>query len=122
MLALSKWSREQFGDIFKHLLIREEIVGLKEELFEHSPTTDNKVVLNQAHAEYKHYLHYKEEFWRQKASIQWYSEGDKNTKFFHGLVRGRRRRLNLQKIMKVARELAKGEAAVVAEATRIFQN
>ncbi|KAH0758309.1 hypothetical protein KY290_021802 [Solanum tuberosum] len=63
-LALSKWSREQFGDIFKQLLIREEIVKLKEELFEQDPSIANRVVLQQAHAEYKFYLHYEEEFWR----------------------------------------------------------
>ncbi|KAH0754304.1 hypothetical protein KY290_024574 [Solanum tuberosum] len=68
-LALSKWSREQFGDIFKQLLIREEIVKVKGKLFEQDPTIANRVVLQQAHVEYKLYLHYNEEFWRQKASI-----------------------------------------------------
>ncbi|XP_049364733.1 uncharacterized protein LOC125829561 [Solanum verrucosum] len=121
-LALSKWSREQFGDIFKQLLIREEIVKLKEELFEQDPSITNRVVLQQAYAKYKFYLHYEEEFWRQKASIHWFSEGDKNTKFFHGLVRGRRRRLNVQRIMKADGQWVERDNEVAAEALSFFQN
>ncbi|KAG5611763.1 hypothetical protein H5410_023044 [Solanum commersonii] len=93
-LALSKWSRE------------EEIVKLKEELFEQDPSIANRV----------------EEFWKQKASIHWFSEGDKSTKFFHGLVRGRRRRLNVQRIMKADGQWVEGDDEVEAKALSFFQN
>ncbi|XP_060170476.1 uncharacterized protein LOC132601407 [Lycium barbarum] len=55
--VLSKWSREVFGDIFKQLIIREEIVRLKEQLFEQNPSQVNRVVLQKAQAETKRYLH-----------------------------------------------------------------
>jgi len=42
-IALSKWSRVAFGDVFKQLSIREEIVRVKEELFEAAPNTDNRI-------------------------------------------------------------------------------
>ncbi|KAG5590657.1 hypothetical protein H5410_041171 [Solanum commersonii] len=71
-VALSKWSREKFGDIFNHLKIREDIVR----------------------------LHYEEKYWKQKAGIPWFSEGDRNTKFFHNLVNGRRKRLLINRIGK----------------------
>lgn len=57
---------------------------------------------------------YEEEFWRQKASIKWF-EGDKNTKFFHSLVRGRRRRLALRKILKVDGLWADSECEIIKE-------
>ncbi|XP_060211801.1 uncharacterized protein LOC132639366 [Lycium barbarum] len=63
--VLSKWSREVFGDIFKQLIIREEIVRLKEQLFEENPSQVNRMVLQKAQAETKRYLHYEEEYWRQ---------------------------------------------------------
>lgn len=34
MTALTKWSKESYGDIFKQLIIREDTVRIKEKLFE----------------------------------------------------------------------------------------
>ncbi|XP_059291461.1 uncharacterized protein LOC132044942 [Lycium ferocissimum] len=65
---LSAWSKEVYGEIFKQLIIREEIVRIKEELFEEDPSPLNIMVLQQALAELKKYLHFEEEFWRQKAN------------------------------------------------------
>ncbi|KAG5594870.1 hypothetical protein H5410_036102 [Solanum commersonii] len=106
--ALSKWSRVAFGDIFKQLSIREEIVRVKEELFEAAPTADNRRVLHQAHAELKKYVHFEEEYWRQKAGIQWFTEGEKNTRFFHSIVRGRRKRLNIKRNSNMEGEWVEG--------------
>lgn len=51
-----------------------------------------------AQAELKIYLHYEEEFYRQKSSVQWCEEGDRNTKFFHSMVKGRIKKLYLSRI------------------------
>lgn len=121
-LALIKWSKDKFGEIFKQLLIREDIARVKEKLFEEHLTTLNRMVLQQAQAEYKLYLHYEKEFWKQKASIQWYNEGDKNTNFFHSLVKGRRKRLHLKRVIRSYGTWVEGEEAIVAEAVNYFQN
>lgn len=55
-------------------------------------------MLHRAQAEYKKYLHFEEIFWQQKARYDWFDSGDKNTKFFHSIVKGRRRKLQLQRI------------------------
>lgn len=49
--ALSKWSRDIYSDIFQQLAIRKYIMSIKENIFEEQPTEQNKVVLQQAHAE-----------------------------------------------------------------------
>ncbi|KAG5628114.1 hypothetical protein H5410_013332 [Solanum commersonii] len=98
-LDLNKWSKNKFGHIFKHLLISEEVVKLKEKLFEEDPSASNRKSLQHTQAEYKLYLHSVEEFWRQNASIQWNIEEDKNTKFIHYLVKERRKRLSLKRII-----------------------
>ncbi|XP_059281373.1 uncharacterized protein LOC132035072 [Lycium ferocissimum] len=77
------------------LITRENIVKIKEQHFEEDPFEVNRMVLQQAQAEFKRYLHFEEEFWRQKSGIQWHTEGDRNTRFFHSLVNGRRKSLQL---------------------------
>ncbi|XP_070046535.1 uncharacterized protein [Nicotiana tomentosiformis] len=54
--ALSKWNKLIFGDIFKQLAIREDVVRIKEMLFEEELTVENKIVLQQAQAELKKIL------------------------------------------------------------------
>ncbi|XP_060202843.1 uncharacterized protein LOC132631262 [Lycium barbarum] len=65
--ALSKWSIETYGDIFKQLSIREEVAKVKEQLFEEDPSIINRIVLQKAQAELTKYLNIEEQYWKQKA-------------------------------------------------------
>ncbi|XP_075103465.1 uncharacterized protein LOC142178046 [Nicotiana tabacum] len=67
--ALSKWSREIFGDIFKQLAILEDISRVKEMLFEEKPTIENRIVLQKAQSKLKKYLSIEEQYWKQKAGM-----------------------------------------------------
>ncbi|XP_075085049.1 uncharacterized protein LOC142168286 [Nicotiana tabacum] len=96
--ALSKWNRETFGDIFKQLAILEDIVRVKEMLFEEEPTTENRIVLQKAQSELKKYLNIEEQYWKQKTGMNWFAEGDRNTSFFHNHVNGKRKKLQLKRI------------------------
>ncbi|XP_059313895.1 uncharacterized protein LOC132064801 [Lycium ferocissimum] len=60
--SLSKWSKDTFGDIFKQLIIREDIVKIKVQPFEKDPSEENRMVMQRAQAELKLYLYYEEEF------------------------------------------------------------
>nr|XP_016508278.1 PREDICTED: uncharacterized protein LOC107825871 [Nicotiana tabacum] len=88
--ALSKWSRETFGDIFKHLAILGDIVRVKEMLLEEEPTIDNRIVLQKAQSKLKKYLSIEEQYWKQKVGKTWFAKGDKNTSFFHNHANGKR--------------------------------
>ncbi|XP_019254965.1 PREDICTED: uncharacterized protein LOC109233530 [Nicotiana attenuata] len=96
--ALSKWSKDTFVDIFKQLAILEDIVKVKEMLFEEEPTIENRIVFQKAHAELKKYLSIEEQHWKQKVGMKWFAEGDRNTSFFHNHVDGRRKKLQLKRI------------------------
>ncbi|XP_070005550.1 uncharacterized protein LOC142163101 [Nicotiana tabacum] len=100
-IALSKWSRLTYGDIFKQLAIREDVVRIKEMLFEEDSSIANRIVLQQIQAELKKYLNIEEQYWKQKAGMRWFEEGDRNTRFFHNHVNGKRQKLQLKR-MKVA--------------------
>lgn len=62
------------------------------------PTPENREELNRTNAELKKYYLIEKEFWRQKARLRCFEKGDRNTKFFHSYVKGRRRKLNISEI------------------------
>lgn len=53
--------RERYGDIFQQLTIREDIMVMKEQLFEEDPSFSNRMSMQQGQAEVKRYLHCEEE-------------------------------------------------------------
>ncbi|XP_060190580.1 uncharacterized protein LOC132619813 [Lycium barbarum] len=120
--VLSRWSREVYGDdIFKQLVIGEEIVRMKEELFEEVPSPSNRCVLQCAHTEYKRYLNFEEEYWKQKVGVDWFDEGDRNTRFFHNLVKGRRKKLMINRIQESDGAWLEDETQMAAEAIKFYQ-
>ncbi|XP_060202206.1 uncharacterized protein LOC132630668 [Lycium barbarum] len=118
--VLTQWSRTTYGDIFKKLIIREEIVRIKEDLFEEFPSCGNRSVLQQSQAELKKYSHYEEEYWRQKSGIDWFVKGDRNTRFFHNLVKGRRKRLQIQRIRDLDGNWLDNEEEMEDEAVKFY--
>nr|XP_009624556.1 uncharacterized protein LOC104115591 [Nicotiana tomentosiformis] len=61
-IALSRWSKLTDGDIFKQLAIREDIVKIKEMLFEEEPI-NNRIIFQKAPTELKRYLTIEEQYW-----------------------------------------------------------
>jgi exonuclease III len=95
--ALSVWGKETFGHV------RSEIKKLKRELdrMRTEPTRvgpsyeETKVVCRLAE------LHHREEtMWKQRSRVQWLSEGDKNTHFFHQRANRRRKKNKIEKLKK----------------------
>lgn len=115
--ALSEWSRKEFGNIFIQHTTLEDIIKVKEQQLELDPSSENRADLKRTEADLKRALKLEEEYWKQKLGILWFAQGDKNTKFFHSFVQGRRRRLQLLEIEFNHGEIlttneAIGEAAV----------
>lgn len=80
--ALSKWSRDTYGDIFKQIATLEEIVHVHEQEFELNPTNTNRERLQKVQAELIKVYAVEEKFWKQKAGMQRFADGDRNTKKF----------------------------------------
>ncbi|XP_060183464.1 uncharacterized protein LOC132613460 [Lycium barbarum] len=96
--ALVIWSKNTFGNIFQQIESLEDIIKAQEVQFELHPSPQNRENLHKVHAELNRYLHLEEAFWKQKAGMQWFDDGDRNTKFFHTYVQGRRKRLQIRRI------------------------
>ncbi|KAG5630025.1 hypothetical protein H5410_001742 [Solanum commersonii] len=58
---------------------------------------------------------------KQKTQLHWFQEGDANTKYFHALVRGRRRRLFIHQIHNENEECIQGEDNIAHAARAHFQ-
>ncbi|XP_075086207.1 uncharacterized protein LOC142168930 [Nicotiana tabacum] len=65
----------------------------------HDTFLKNRAKLHEVETDLTKYYHLVEEFWRQKAGIQWFKDGDRNSKFFHAHVRGKRKKLHVSRIL-----------------------
>lgn len=97
--ALAVWSREAYGDIFQKVATLEDSIRVKDTQFELQPFQENREELKKMEAEFKMFLKAEEEFWQQKAGMKWLQDGDRNTRFFHTYLKGKRRRLHIREIM-----------------------
>ncbi|KAG5606083.1 hypothetical protein H5410_027575 [Solanum commersonii] len=79
------------------------------------PSENNRTMLHEFSAKYIRFLKIEVSILKQKTQLQWFKEGDCNTKYFHSLIRGRRRRLFIHKLIREDGEWIQ-EDDVIAEA------
>ncbi|XP_049391547.1 uncharacterized protein LOC125855953 [Solanum stenotomum] len=120
--TLSIWSRMQFGDVFATVRDYEDKVKVAEENLIQNNTEENRTTLHELNAEYIRYMKFEDSILRQKSQLQWFKEGDGNTKYLHALIRGRRRKLFIHKIINDNDEWIQGDEHIVEAACKHFQN
>ncbi|XP_059281116.1 uncharacterized protein LOC132034772 [Lycium ferocissimum] len=89
---LSLWSREQIGDIHENTVKWETKLQSLEELDIQINTEQSIMEVNEAHAEYLHWMKLQDTILTQKSQCKWFEEGDNNTKYFHNILREKRRK------------------------------
>lgn len=96
--TLTNWSKDSYGEVFFEIATMEDIVRMKEVQMEFDPFKENRAEHRREEADLKRFLRMKEEYWKQNACMSWFMEENKNTKFFHSYVKGRRKILCIQNI------------------------
>lgn len=96
--ALSAQSKVEYENFFKKIATLEDVVKMKEVQLEMNLSEENKIELRKEIAELRRFQKIEKEYWKQKAGMQQFKKGDKNSKFFHAYVKDRRKRLRIQKI------------------------
>ncbi|XP_042065465.1 uncharacterized protein LOC121808976 [Salvia splendens] len=119
--TLKEWNKAVFGNIHDNLREMEEKIAMAQAEFEERPSPDNKAEVNRSIAMYIRLLKMEEDFWRQKATLRWLAEGDKNTKFYQSWVKQKRLRMRIHKINVGGRELME-ELEIRNSAVEFFQN
>ncbi|XP_019198183.1 PREDICTED: uncharacterized protein LOC109192011 [Ipomoea nil] len=103
---LKKWNWEVFRNIFERVKEFERKVRELEGEVQNNPTEGNLMSYKKMQVEYQKYLVREERFWQQKSHKKWVVEGERNTKYFQGMVRERRRK---QYIHKIKNEVGTGK-------------
>ncbi|XP_042006110.1 uncharacterized protein LOC121754885 [Salvia splendens] len=117
---LKRWNRDVFGNIFERLREAEGAVTLAQAAFDGDPTPTHRAELNRCIAEYVLRTRMEEDFWKQKAAIRWATEGERNSKFFHGWVRQKRVKSRIHVIQAGGQSLT-SEEEIRQSAVGFFQ-
>ncbi|XP_012857061.1 PREDICTED: uncharacterized protein LOC105976337 [Erythranthe guttata] len=87
---LQWWNWNVFGDVFKNKERAEAAVLEAEHIYDLDRSPENRANLKKATAELTLMLNIEEDFWKQKAACRWATDGERNSKFFHSLVKKKR--------------------------------
>ncbi|PKA46662.1 hypothetical protein AXF42_Ash021651 [Apostasia shenzhenica] len=97
---LSTWNRNHFGNVFDNIKKLKETVKQLEDKFDNTHDGEDKIAWNVAKAELQFWYNCEETFWKQKAAIRWWKEGDSNTKFFYNAVKKKRQKLHIDHLVR----------------------
>ena len=95
--CLRWWNKHTFGHIFVNVKKRENQVSLAKNVVLNDPSSVNVEALTQAKKLFSEALDIEELFWKQKASLSWRVEGERNNKVFHDSVNKKKARLTDRK-------------------------
>lgn len=89
-VVLNVWNKENYGDVHKQVdIAMQNLKTLQEEIEIVGCSDDLLVQEESAQLDLNKALHAQELFWKEKARVDWYSSGDRNTTYFHKLVKNR---------------------------------
>ncbi|WMV50120.1 hypothetical protein MTR67_043505 [Solanum verrucosum] len=120
--TLSTWSKKEYGNIFSNVVNFEEQVKAAEEDVIQQNTEENRTKIHLINAQYIKYLKLEASILKQKTQLQWFKEGDTNSKYFHSIMRGRRRKLFIHKICTGEDAWIQGEETIAKAACDYFKN
>ena len=116
MHTLQSWSRAKFGNVVKE---NNKSRSLLEELM--SMNADQHTI-REATDRMNELLYREEMLWMQRSRIDWLSEGDRNTKFFHCKAVWRARKNRIKTLVDNEGVEQNDHATMTAMATEYFQN
>ncbi|XP_059281014.1 uncharacterized protein LOC132034649 [Lycium ferocissimum] len=119
---LATWSRNEIGDVHENAEVRENKMQILEDLDMEARTENSREEVNRGHAEYISWLNKQDGILKQKSQVRWFEEGDSNTKYFHAVIRDRRRKIKLERIKNNRGRWVSGDEKMAKVAIKHFDN
>ncbi|XP_027152155.1 uncharacterized protein LOC113758673 [Coffea eugenioides] len=88
--AIQAWNKQHFGNVFDVVRFAEAAVQCAEEAVDQDALEECLIELSKAQAKLRQALSIEEQFCCQKARVKWLRQGDRNSSYFHAVVRQRR--------------------------------
>ncbi|XP_015087005.1 uncharacterized protein LOC107030129 [Solanum pennellii] len=120
--TLREWSKLEYGDIFDKVKQYEEEVKNAEGKHIMDNSKANREQLSASNANYIKYMKLEYSILQQKTQLQWLKKGDANTKYFHDVIRGRRKKMFIHKVMTDSGVCIHGEENIARAACEYYQN
>ncbi|XP_010324843.1 uncharacterized protein [Solanum lycopersicum] len=90
--TLRYWSKKEYGDVFAKVKEYEELISSVETSSIQDNSKEKRENLHYVNAQYIKYLKLEYVILQQKTQLHWLKEGDANSKYFHAVLRGRRKK------------------------------
>ncbi|XP_070048945.1 uncharacterized protein [Nicotiana tomentosiformis] len=120
--CLGKWSKESIDNVFDKVEEREKKVKDLEIKYEQDDCASNRINLYLAYAQQIKWMNMQDSILRQKANIKWEEESDSNSKYFHSVIRQKRKRSFLHIIKNEHGQWIQGNEKIVECAISHFNN
>ena len=120
--TLRCWSNKEYGDVFEKVKQYEEVVKMSEEDMIMDNSKENREKLSGANAQYIKYFKLEYAILQHKTQLHWLKEGDAYSKYFHAVIRGRRKKMVIHKVMDDSGVWIQGEENIANEACDYYQN
>ncbi|XP_071924686.1 uncharacterized protein [Coffea arabica] len=120
--GIQDWNKQSFGNVFDAVREVEAGVLRAEAAVENEASEEAQIELQRAQAELTRSLAIKEQFWRQKARVKWLRSGDRNTKYFHAMVKQRRVHEMIHRIRKADGQWVEDNDAIANEVIAHFSD
>ncbi|KAL6493346.1 hypothetical protein OROGR_033105 [Orobanche gracilis] len=120
-LTLKDWNNCVFGNIFDKVAEARDRVVAAEAIFDGDPSLVNKNNLRSLNDNLIDILTMEEMFWKQKTNMKWILEGERNSKFFHDLIKKKRKTNFIHSMVEDGTVLTE-PAAIAGSAVNYFEN
>lgn len=120
-LLLPNGAMKSLGIFSSNSTLEKTLSRSKGKFFEETLNAKNRAVLHKAQEKYKNYLHFVL-FWQQEARYDWFENCDRNKSFFHSIIKGREKKLQLYIIQGSNGNWLEEESEIAAEAMSFYEN